>query len=110
MTRINYNTDTLRVGARTDRAGSDAADGAARTLGGASIGASIFGEVAGGGGFAGALGSAQTEHVRSAKAAASSMDNQAGKVDSTAGQGDTMTVETARVADRGTVNRVRDGM
>ncbi|RZS43094.1 hypothetical protein EV193_10270 [Herbihabitans rhizosphaerae] len=110
MSDMKYNTDQLRDSARSDRQASDAADAAGRGLGGASIGAGIFGDIDGGGGLAGALGSAQSDHVRAARAAATKADNQAGGTDQTAAAGDHLTAATTRIANQGTVNRVADGM
>ena len=110
MNDMQYNSDQLRTSAKSDRNASDAADAAGRSLGSASIGAGIFGDVDGGSGLAGALGSAQDDHIRAARNAATSSDNQAGNTDQTANLGDHLTATTTQIANQGTVNRVADGM
>jgi hypothetical protein len=63
MSDMRYDSGGLRDGAARDRRSTTAADGVARKLGGESVTAPPFGDVATAGSFAPALGTAHVHHV-----------------------------------------------
>ncbi|MFC0545000.1 DUF2563 family protein [Kutzneria chonburiensis] len=110
MSDLRYDSDGLRDGADRDRKSSAAADGVARKLGGESVTAHPFGDVATAGSFAAALGTAHEHHIQGATSAARDRDDQGQRADKTAQLGDELTTTTTTVANEAVVRSVADGM
>jgi hypothetical protein len=110
MSDMKYDSGGLRDGAAGDRKSSAAADGVARKLGGESVNAHPFGDVATAQSFAAALGAAHEHHIKGATTAARDRDAQGERADLTAELGDELTTTTTAVANEAVVRSVADGM
>lgn len=110
MPDMTYDSGDLRDGAAHDRQSSDAADSAARKLGGAAVTTYPFGNVPTAGSFVSALSQAQQHHVAGAQSASTARDSEGQRADTTADIGDELTTTTTAVANQGTVRSVAEGM
>jgi hypothetical protein len=98
MPDMQYDTDGLRTGAQGSRRSAEGADATASTLRGGTIAAGAFGDVGNAAAIAGQSDLTAQERARGAAAAAEHRDDQGGRADSAAGQGDGLTSDSTAVA------------
>ena len=110
MSQMKYDSGGLRDGGSKNRQSAEAADSAARTLGGVSVEAHPFGEVNNAGSFAGAVAQAHQHHITGATHASTQRTVEGRRADKTADLGDELTATTTTVANQAEVRRIADGM